>query len=690
MAGTASAPTSANAVINTLVFWDEGVSAYEQNDVNLALQKFWKIPDPSAKIFFNIGLMHQRLGNLEAAEKSFEATVFKDQHLAIGHYQLANIYFQEKKHLQAETSYSQSYECLRSKPYIDYKQLGLRYVLYECEILHNLALTSSVLKEKHKALELLDRAVTAAENCKQSKQHIEESRKSVQIGKPADLLELPKEAIFRPPKSKTSNIAKKDYLGKAKVVSAVTEKDDATGFVPVVKENPLLNRPHSPRDFQANTLPSRPPPLQQTSKSLQASPRLLHKPANRPLSTSGVPIPPPPARPPPIPPPPSRPPPLPPSDGPARSLPQGVHDLKIVEPGLSPAGSPNSSPSVNRKFKPPPPSVRPQLSSTPGTISNVSHLGIPSHNSAQMLSSNSPNSSPKPTHKPRQTPTTIPPVPAPRTQNSNDGKGRIPPVPKQPLPPPPPSTYDPSGKASYQSIKWKPNMAASTPTPVSHPAVDIIVKIHFQYTCAIKMKAGTSFADLNEIICKKFEKGSTQLNIWYKNDDHPELLHLNNEFRINDLWSSAKYGRLTLWCYEREGEEKQRDEKQVIALYDFAGQQSCDLSFKQGNVLSEVISIDDDWYQGQLHGKTGLFPKNYVKDLDLPLPSPMDSKAAPKPAGNASGVTRTGSSVRTKSNQSQKKPAEETPTSFGALMMELKTAAQRRSVYVDGDKNDKA
>ncbi|XP_068135212.1 SH3 domain-containing protein 19 isoform X2 [Hyperolius riggenbachi] len=49
------------------------------------------------------------------------------------------------------------------------------------------------------------------------------------------------------------------------------------------------------------------------------------------------------------------------------------------------------------------------------------------------------------------------------------------------------------------------------------------------------------------------------------------------------------------------------------ALYDFSGENDDELSFKAGDMISSLESVDNDWMSGELHGKTGIFPKNFVQ-----------------------------------------------------------------------------
>lgn len=58
-----------------------------------------------------------------------------------------------------------------------------------------------------------------------------------------------------------------------------------------------------------------------------------------------------------------------------------------------------------------------------------------------------------------------------------------------------------------------------------------------------------------------------------------------------------------------------RNGMQAIALYTFSGQESGDLSFKKGDVIHVTAKSDsqDDWWTGELDGRTGIFPANYVE-----------------------------------------------------------------------------
>uniref|UniRef100_A0A8C8VDZ3 SH3 domain containing 19 n=1 Tax=Pelusios castaneus TaxID=367368 RepID=A0A8C8VDZ3_9SAUR len=51
------------------------------------------------------------------------------------------------------------------------------------------------------------------------------------------------------------------------------------------------------------------------------------------------------------------------------------------------------------------------------------------------------------------------------------------------------------------------------------------------------------------------------------------------------------------------------------ALYNFQGENEDELSFKAGDMITELESVDEDWMSGEVQGKSGIFPKNFVQVL---------------------------------------------------------------------------
>ncbi|XP_054407395.1 hematopoietic lineage cell-specific protein isoform X2 [Pongo abelii] len=54
----------------------------------------------------------------------------------------------------------------------------------------------------------------------------------------------------------------------------------------------------------------------------------------------------------------------------------------------------------------------------------------------------------------------------------------------------------------------------------------------------------------------------------------------------------------------------------AVALYDYQGEGSDELSFDPDDVITDIEMVDEGWWRGRCHGHFGLFPANYVKLLE--------------------------------------------------------------------------
>ncbi|ORX51049.1 hypothetical protein BCR36DRAFT_583117 [Piromyces finnis] len=51
----------------------------------------------------------------------------------------------------------------------------------------------------------------------------------------------------------------------------------------------------------------------------------------------------------------------------------------------------------------------------------------------------------------------------------------------------------------------------------------------------------------------------------------------------------------------------------AIALYDYDAQEDNEITFKEGDIITNLNFVTDDWWEGVVNGKCGLFPGNYVE-----------------------------------------------------------------------------
>nr|AAW25789.1 SJCHGC01831 protein [Schistosoma japonicum] len=52
------------------------------------------------------------------------------------------------------------------------------------------------------------------------------------------------------------------------------------------------------------------------------------------------------------------------------------------------------------------------------------------------------------------------------------------------------------------------------------------------------------------------------------------------------------------------------------ALFDFEAENDSELPFSEGDIISLILRVDENWYEGELNGRKGYFPVNYVEVIN--------------------------------------------------------------------------
>lgn len=248
---------------DTIQIWVKAVQYLEDGDIDSSLENFEDIVETSAKMYYNVGSLWFRKRNYAKANVHFVTCVERDPHMALGHFALGLTYFKLKQYHKSRRSYEKAQTCLRGNPKkIDYSQLGLKFALWECDIIYNMGATiAAMAEEKEWALEVLENGLSTAKEEKQ-KARMNEAITSLKRKVVYEVISLPDE-VFKPPKSKVDNLKDIDYLGEKKVISSLSIKQKPADKLSIPSSPTNKSQTPSPalgKDTNRRLPPSIPPP----------------------------------------------------------------------------------------------------------------------------------------------------------------------------------------------------------------------------------------------------------------------------------------------------------------------------------------------------------------------------------------------------------------------------------------------
>ncbi|XP_026716302.1 NADPH oxidase activator 1 isoform X2 [Athene cunicularia] len=211
--------------------WHQGVLAADGGDWDGALAIFGGIPEPPARICFNMGCAQLLAGRPGEALRAFSETIAKDNSLAVGFFQRGLVHLQLEMYEEALSDYHMAFSHLRKNPFIDYKQLGLRHILYAWEVLYSTAAAQCRLQQWQEARVTLDKAVVWRPEGRTA--ILDLALERVQDHLFLEPMQVPLGEFFRPRKKEVEQLDSKDFLGKPKVISSIIPNDEYIGFEPL-------------------------------------------------------------------------------------------------------------------------------------------------------------------------------------------------------------------------------------------------------------------------------------------------------------------------------------------------------------------------------------------------------------------------------------------------------------------------
>ncbi|XP_046526384.1 NADPH oxidase activator 1 isoform X2 [Equus quagga] len=207
--------------------WHQGAQAVARGDWSCALRLFSGIPEPPARMCFNVGCVHLLAGDPEAALRAFDQAVTKDACMAVGFFQRGVANFQLERFQEALSDFRLALAQLRGNATIDYTQLGLRFQLQAWEVLFNVAAAQCGLGLWAEATHSLEEAISKGpEGARNS---LDTALGQVQKQAPLQPRRVPRGEVFRPQRRHLEHLEPVDFLGKAKVVTSSIPEDQHKG-----------------------------------------------------------------------------------------------------------------------------------------------------------------------------------------------------------------------------------------------------------------------------------------------------------------------------------------------------------------------------------------------------------------------------------------------------------------------------
>ncbi|KAG8859707.1 hypothetical protein FRB96_004281 [Tulasnella sp. 330] len=222
--------------------WAAALEAYDAQDYDSSLDLFSKIADNS-KIFTNIGIIHASLGEHEAAVEAFAAATSLDNYLSIAYFQAGVSNFLMGRYDTALQEFEDAFKVLRGHESINYEQLGLKYKLHSAAVLFNQGITMINLGNPDRGMQLLKDALAL----RAIDDHDVIADAIQDRGDGYTVFCIPVGTLYRPNEKKIANMRARDWMGKARLITATNSKDELNSFTAPIRTAPPRPAPPPPQ-----------------------------------------------------------------------------------------------------------------------------------------------------------------------------------------------------------------------------------------------------------------------------------------------------------------------------------------------------------------------------------------------------------------------------------------------------------
>ena len=175
-------------------------------------------------------------------------------------------------------------------------------------------------------------------------------------------------------------------------------------------------------------------------------------------------------------------------------------------------------------------------------------------------------------------------------------------------------------KTAYKSIQSggeipRHGLAGKNVEKVEYKSEYTEEKINIHYNAPIRTENKVYIPE--EILDEEFEEKMIQVYKEMEIKKQQKMEEDNEKRRHHDNFlPNEKIDIVTIQYDNRDEHPKTKRSMfglKAKALYDFIAENSKELSFQKGNILTVTCDVDENWLKGELDGRKGMFPSNYVQ-----------------------------------------------------------------------------